>query len=269
MAVSSVALLWAATAGAACPAPVPSTALAAHIDEAEASFAAHDPERFAEQSTAARADLECLAEALPRPTAADQHRLVGLAAFVARDADLAVRSFASARALEPAWTFPESLVPAGHPIRDDYASMDPASSPTAPVLPSRGGRVEIDGGTATTRPLDRPVVFQRFDASGAVVMTHWVAPGEALPAYDVRRPRDPATRPLAYGAAGAGVVGIGLLVGARLSLAGYDGIDAGTPAGQAALDPARNRTNALLGASAGAGGAAIAAGISALVVQRW
>jgi hypothetical protein len=171
MAIWSSALLG-AVARAACPEPVPSTALAARIDGAEARFAAHDAAGFAAEAAAARSAVECLAEPLPRPTAADLHRLVGLAAFVDRDADLAVRSFASARAIEPAWVFPGSLVPEGHPIRADYTSMDPATSDTEPVFPARRGRVEIDGAPATTRPVDRPVLFQRFEASGAVAVTH-------------------------------------------------------------------------------------------------
>ena len=64
--------------------------------------------------------LACVSEPVPRNVAAAVHRMTGLRGFVDRDPDRSTKAFAAGRYLEPAYKFPATLVPEGHPVLRDY-----------------------------------------------------------------------------------------------------------------------------------------------------
>ena len=185
-------LLLAHLASAACPAH--SADIDAALDDAEASYTAMDLDRFAAAVATASADADCLGDRPARSTIAHLHRVEGLHAYFAgQDPDRAAKAFAAARAIEPAYVFPESLVPAGHPVAQTYGSLDPASAKSEAVAAPAQGRVEIDGRKTTTRPVDRPALMQVVTDDGAVAASGYVWPGEALPDYAVTMARSTAT----------------------------------------------------------------------------
>lgn len=171
-------------ATAACPAK--SADIDAALDDAEASYTAMDLDRFGAAVTTATADAACLAERPPRATIAHLHRVEGLHAYFAgKDPDRAAKAFAAARSIEPAYAFPETLVPAGHPVAQTYGSLDPAGVKSEAIAAPAHGRVEVDGRASATRPSDRPALVQVIGEEGAVSGSAYVWPGDALPDYAV------------------------------------------------------------------------------------
>jgi len=260
-------MLWLALAFG-CEEPSRSSDLTLALDDARVGFAEADLDAFGAARDRARALLPCLGEPLPPALAADLHRMEGLAAFFAEEAERAPQAFASARRLEPSFRFDESLVPAGNPILDAYFGADPfAPAAVAVPLPSDGS-LRLDGQRASARPLSGPTVFQLLDGAGSVAGTNYLWPEDPLPAYVVAAaPEEPTPkrslkRPLAYGAAGAAVLG-GLLYGANAVVhQQYDRADS-----VAALDRARGLNNGLAVGSGVALTAGVGLGVGALLVR--
>jgi len=175
-------LLWASLARAACPST--SADLGASLEVAEAAYADMDTAGFLAATNRVTAEANCLAESVPRSTIARLHRVEGLRAFVDKDAERAAEAFASARAIEPGYTFPEAIVPAGHPVRASYASQDPASGTSSALAAPAVGYLSVDGRNASQRPDGRPVLAQLVGADGGVVQSRYLWPGDPLFAYD-------------------------------------------------------------------------------------
>jgi hypothetical protein len=276
-------LLLSHLAAAACP------ATAADIDravgDAEAAYAGMDLDGFRAAVSTATADAGCLAERPPRATVASLHRAVGLAEFfVAKDAARAAGAFASARALEPAYTFPDRLVPKGHPLLKAYASQDPAASELEILPPSATGHIEVDTQPSATRPMDRPVLIQVVAEDGSVAAGVYAWPGDPLPGYASRqapiaaketRPARPGTLP-ARARKGPNLPLAGGAV-AALALAGASyGVAYSTheqyydPSTDASDRPGlRDATNALFVTSVGVGVVAVGLGVGAVVAGSW
>ena len=126
-------------ARAACPSP--STAVDI-IEAAEASAEAYrnaDLLEFVKTTTRLEAGVPCLAEPLPRNVVAQVHRMMGLRAFVDQKTEKAEQAFGAARGIEPAYRFPETMVPPGHPIMNAYESMSVDTLATKPVPSAAGG----------------------------------------------------------------------------------------------------------------------------------
>lgn len=262
-----LALRWAAPAHAACDAPTDSDVVTASADRAEVHFAALDVESFLADVGQARQDVTCLDEALSRSLAARLHRLDGLARFVSRDRTGAQASFAAARAIEPAYRFPTSLVPDDNPVLEAFVAIDPSTVDVAEAPSPADGYLMIDGsGTLAYRPA-LPLVVQRFTADGTVADTRWLAPGEAWPVYDVGRGAAPAGRRSARApllvAAGASAVTSGALYGLAW---GSHRNWADSEAAPDQLDAYRRQTNALTVGSGAAVLVAVALGGVALAV---
>lgn len=169
-------------AAAACPAH--SADIDAALDDAEASYTAMDLDGFGAAVTTATAEAACLSDRPPRSTIAHLHRVEGLHAYFAeKDPDSAAQAFAAARAIEPAYVFPESLVPHGHPVAETYGLLDSKAVKSEPIAEPAHGRLEVDGRASATRPSNRPALVQVVDEDGSVAASAYVWPGDALPRY--------------------------------------------------------------------------------------
>lgn len=253
-------LLVVALAAAECTAPRLTAELETALDGAERAWGV-DADTFAASADAALAILPCVQTILAHATAARLHRIGGLRAWAARDPDRAHASFAAARAIEPDYRFPETMVPAGNPVETLYDSARPnvATTPLPPV--KKGRRVWLDGDDAPLRDPSRPVVWQLQEGEH-VRQTSWVAPNDPLPRAP--HPRDGTRGPLLVGAGAAALAAVGAYAGA---LVAHDAALAGPSLpevreGQAAA-------NALVVTSAGLGAVAAGLGASAFVVGRW
>jgi hypothetical protein len=267
--------LLSALAIAACPSTSADAFLV--LERAEAAFQTLDLPAFRTETDAIAATVGCLREQLPRDLIARVHRVEGLRAFVDGDQTRAAGAFAAARAIEPSYRFPETLVPADHPVQVQYLATDPGLVPRAPMLPPVDGRLEIDGRAETGLPEDRPAVVQWIRADGSVPNSvyHWAGgpvfpyptaplPVVGLPAPAAERVRH-TSRPLSIAAGALVATASGLFAGAAVSRGQYFADDA-TPA---ELEDLRGQTNGLFWGSVGAGAAGLGLGVAAVAVHRW
>jgi len=252
-----VILFLAATAVAECTVPRTLVELDTSIGEAESSWG-QSPASFAEAMGGARAVLGCVNQPLPGSTASRLLRLRGLEAFLGRDTPTAAAAFNAARAVDPAITLPDSMAPAGNPLRAVWdTQLDPG--PGTALRGARRGQLYVDGATATSVPTERPFVFQWIDG---VRVEGGITTADALPSYP--RARHPAATPLMVAsgvAAAAAVASYGLAWAARDEWEHPDGAES--------FESAYMRTNAFSIAAAGAGIGAVGLLGTSLVVARW
>ncbi|MED5372025.1 MAG: hypothetical protein VX899_13485 [Myxococcota bacterium] len=148
-----------------------SSELARSLEDAEAAFEARDKAQVLASRDQAVLTVNCMVEPITRSSAARLHRVMGLAAFLEKDQEAAQRSFAAARRLEPAYTFPTSMVPEGHPVREDYRALAVETLSAHTLVPPLSGHLTLDGHEGLDRPDGIPTVYQRFNDAGAVVDT--------------------------------------------------------------------------------------------------
>jgi len=270
-----MSLLLAALAQAACPAT--SADLLVSLEDAEAAFGGLDLAGFRAATDVAAEQVGCASEVLPRTLVARLHRAQGLRAFVDGDAAKATAAFASARAIEPGYQFPEALVPAEHPVRERYVQQDPASGGATPIPPPVDGVIEVDGRPEDPLPNTRPAVVQYRSMLNGVEASAYRWPGAPLFEYPVSDGTvttvspPPSVReartsiPLVVGSA----VALGLSGGAYALAAGaHDAYYAeGVTPGE--LNQLRSRANGLFFTSVGAGVAGLGLGVGAVVVGKW
>lgn len=179
-----VAPLRAAFAGD-CAAPVSTQDLVEVLERAEAAYQEMDLDGFRVEADEAARALPCSSEVLPRPLVARYHRLQGLRAFVVRDSDRAPLAFAAARAIEPAYVLPESMVPLDHPLRQMYGAVPVESRLTTPLPQPADGYVLIDGRESLDRPTNLPAVLQRVSGAGELISSVYLWPENPAPEYEV------------------------------------------------------------------------------------
>jgi len=240
------------------------------LGDAEAAYTGMDMEGFRAAVDLAVAGADCLLERPARATIASLHRFVGLRAFfVDDDPARAAEAFASARAIEPAYSFPESLVPAGHPVLGAYRDQDPVAGPRAPLTTPAMGHFEVEGRVATQRPSDRPVLIQVVLDDGSVQGSSYSWRTEPAPQPAMVAAASPVKKgpnlPLAI-TAGASLAVAGLSYGLAYG-AHADYFDPSTP--RSDLDGLRDKNNALFATSVGVGVLALGAGVGAVVAGRW
>ncbi|MCB9675949.1 MAG: hypothetical protein H6737_12575 [Alphaproteobacteria bacterium] len=177
-------ILLVASALADCSDSVSDDALDGLLVDALSAYEALQAERFVTLVTEIEASVPCLSTPLPRHLAAGVHRARGLKAFVGRDHDSAAASFAAARAIEPAYAFPTSLVPEDNPVLEDYTAIDPATRAARPTEPPESGTIRVDGSRGH-RLEGLPALVQWIGDDGAVQNT-WLVDGDAP---DPRYPR--------------------------------------------------------------------------------
>ncbi len=196
--------------GADCASSRTTADLKAQLEAAEATYGQLDVAGFRDAMDRARQILPCLEDELTRHTAAELHRFEGLLAFVDRDPEHSPTAFAAARAIEPHYRFPETLVPSGNPVLQDYEAIDPRSAKVEVLADPVGGRLVLDGRTANQRPTSLPTVFQLVQDDGRVTDTAYLWPGDPVPPYE-RRPGPrvavgPTPEPVPGGGGGAASV---------------------------------------------------------------
>lgn len=252
-------------AGATCDRGVPVSEVLDALDAAETALLALDVEGFRAGLARAEAILPCVRDRLEPSVIAEVHRLWGLRAFGDRD-PLAPAAFAAARRLEPAWRFPEALIPTGSPVLEAYTALDPSDRATLPLDPPAHGELLVDGRAQLERPQDWPVLVQHLTPEG-VGFTAYLRPGAPLPAYEVARPLAATRRNrLAVGAGSALLLG-GALYGLALhGHARYLDVE-DRPVPDYRLPGLRTRTNALVVASAVTTLAAAGTGVA--VAMAW
>ncbi|MFH1464000.1 MAG: hypothetical protein ABIO70_06425 [Pseudomonadota bacterium] len=266
-------LLLLGTAWAGCPAPVPVSELVISLELAEAAQADADLTGLHSSTDRAQQQLACLGEPVTRAMAARFQRTMGLRLLLDREMDQARRAFAAARFIEPGYRFPETLVPQGNPVHDEYQSF-PVDNPALEVVPApQRGHLAFDGREGLQRPASWPTVVQLFDEQGAVLASAWLWPGEPLPTYAPRPEAEPLVAPpaphrpplaLLAGAGASAVASVTLLALSRHAAATW--ADPATH-GQEDLDRLRGQANGLLLASGGA--ALFTAGLGVAVAVTW
>ena len=204
----------ASLAQAGCDAEATNASLGAVLDEAMVAYESLDVEGFSGATRRATDTLPCLSEVITPALAARLHRFRGLEAFVQRDLEMAELSFAAARALQPTYELPESLVPAGHPVLTHYQARPLEDFERVDVARPATGSLWLDGERGTSRLTGLPVIFQLEDST--VTGTELIAPGADLPRYPVEGGKPP-KKPKGAGpevnigllAAGAGATVVG------------------------------------------------------------
>jgi len=247
---ASVTLPSLAAAAEECDGTSTSAELQASLDAAQSAFGRVDVDAFQGAMEDVHAKVPCLGEVLSPALAAQLHRMEGLLAFVDQANDRAVIAFAAARSIEPAYTFPSTVVPAGNPVLEQYQQRE-ASCPAEPIPPAADGEVRLDARPTGVRPTEFPAVLQVVD-SGEAMVTRYLWPDDALP-YEPGKEPVGASKGLKLGLlAGGGTVaaiGLGTLVaGLATSPSADDSLD------DAFAKSTRNDT------FAGVGGALLAAG---------
>ena len=281
-------------ADTSCPELTLGSSLRVAAEEAQAAFGATKVPEFQAAIVKLDAMVPCLMEPVDPELAALVHRMRGLGAFIERDQDRARQAFAAARVLEPAYSWPESLIPWGHPLLGMYQalSVEDAAFETVPAPSS--GWVYMDGRPSEPRPLLWPTILQVSDAEGAVQLSSYLWPGDDLPEYSVELVSNPVVpppvpvasddpelpvtvaatsttvrtgpRPALLAAAGGAAVASGVLYALAARSSG-EYWDPATPYSD--LDGVRGRTNGLVLASAGAAGLALGSGVVAFLEVQW
>ncbi len=181
-------MLIVSVAFAAAPSPGPcaatTTSLTQTVEEALRSVEHLEPDKFVAATDELDRLLPCLAEPMSRHLAAEIHRTKGIRAVSERDPD-ARTFFAAARALEPAYKLPSTLIPDGHPVRTEYAAFDLTTGGFDPIPAPQEGTLTLDANARLYRPTSWPTIAQYLSADGSVRFTVYLEPGAALPEYPV------------------------------------------------------------------------------------
>ena len=232
--------------------------------EGEEAFSNLDIDGLTGASDDAEGALPCLNEPIDPLDASAYHRLMGLNAFAAQDADTMQGEFHAARKLEPGYQVPEEVAPPGHPMIEAYNKAHIADEGELQVpFPPEGGYVTVGGISGAPRPAGSPVIIQVFDAEGDLKHTAHYTPGEPMPEWGPS-PIEAGPPVALIAAAGGAAILAGGLYGAAWTK-NKDFWDESTPDGD--LVGLQAQTNALAYSAAGA--AAISVGLGTVVVLTW
>lgn len=208
-------------------------AFAADITAAQDALARLDRETLTASVGAAESKLGCLSDALSEIEVAHLLRLQGVSLWVAGaerrpDADV---WFAAARALQPRYQFPSSVLMPTHPLA--LAVHETRGEPVdSQRLPAGRGLVLVNGSPSDNAPINQPWVVQHVE-NGVPTVGALVRPGDAVPEWPAPLARVPVSEPTArsskggirgstlamnIGAAALIGVGSGLWGGANTSL---------------------------------------------------
>ncbi len=251
---------WAAPG---CAEQVAVDSLALRLEAAEIDYANLAPDEFLDNVQRSGSELECMIEPIPPQLAARYHRVHGLAAFTEGHLQDSAAAFAAARSVEPEGRFSTDVVPEGHTVNTEYERIDLATGGFAELPPRASGQVLIDGSAAERRPQDWPAIVQLVSDDGRVETTRYLAPGDAMPAYEVYEPPRKHGVPILIGG-GVAVVGGAILHGLAVSASNDYFSDEGQTG--ASLDSARSRANGFEAAALATGGVGLGLCGAAFVV---
>lgn len=174
--------------------------LSASLDSAETAYTAMQLQQFVVAMRTTDTIAACLTERPSRAAIARLHRMHGLDAF-ARAPERARWAFVAARSIEPQYSFPESLVPAGHPVAEAFARATPSGESGSDVSLSTGARLFLDGSEAAERMPDRSALAQIVRDDGVVTASAYLWPDEPLfPELEAVANPSPAADPTATAA---------------------------------------------------------------------
>lgn len=269
-------LATAALASAACPSSAAS--LQSALDSAQLAFSMMDSGAFQTATGEAESEASCLSDPVSPTVAARLHRVLGLRAFVAGDEAAARTAFAAARAIEPDYLFPASLVPADHPVRALYSQSLNASAATTELPSPATGHLQFDGSQGTRRPTQRPTLALLVDPSGAVKGSGYLWPDDPVFAYTPASATIATTTQAPKSTVRRGP-NLPLTVIAAVSLAAGGacyGIAAAAhkdyeeaPNEEPTLTALQGKTNTFFFTSIGAGVVALGTGVGAVVAGHW
>jgi hypothetical protein len=166
-----------------CEEPLTLAGFERQIEAAEASWKALDAPTYTASLAELRGALPCLSEPLGVPEVGQLFRLLGLEAFLERDLESASAWFGAARAVQPGYALPTSLIRPGNPARALYEEAQAPGGSRALGIPLEG-ELRIDGSPSLEAPTGRAWFFQRLDAGGAVAQSALLAAGDPPPAYE-------------------------------------------------------------------------------------
>lgn len=265
--VASLAVHGTALAG--CPTPTDVADITEILDKIDAAYQSADTVAFTEGVSVLGPQLDCASEVLPRSLVARIHRTQGLAAFTQQDDERLTDAFAAAKALEPSFTYPESFVPAAHPVARRLAEVV-VPTDEAPYAPPAEGFYLFDGAASDLRPAGRSVLLQHIVGRNEVALTRYLRPGDRgwaqLDANAVRSDSASTTRRTAtpfwitsIATASLGGVVYGVAASRRSAYENAATID---------KPPLRAQTNGLVTASLGLLGVSAGSAALGLVVSR-
>ena len=186
MALLGVSLWCAPVRAEDCARRFTSAEVSLSLTQAESAFSQLEEETFEKQMVEASGQLRCVSEPMPVPVVAQYHRLMGIRAFLARDMEAANAAFASARLLDPAYAFPDGVLPPKHPIRALYTGAQAKATPVDPPAIPEKGQLYFDGSPSTQRPAGRATIFQVVDKQGPT-LSAYLYPTAPLPDYPLQR----------------------------------------------------------------------------------
>lgn len=172
-----------AFSGEPCESPTTIEDTRGAVARSHARFAAGDLPGFQLAVADVRARSACLGEAMSPQDAADLHLVAALGAFADRDVDAAAAHGCVLRALGSGEGIPESIVPAGHPLRWTLAQAECPTGELVPVAVPGDGVLRVDGAPAAGVPGDpswRPYHLQVV-RGGAALFSQSVPLGGPLP----------------------------------------------------------------------------------------
>ena len=244
------------------------------LDAAEARYADLDLDGFLDATGDLEQSIRCLEAPIGAALAARSHRLRGLRAFVDQDEERAKLAFAAARAAEPGYAFPESMIPPGNPVLDLYGAVPLSIGAATEAAEPLEGMLTFDGVRGDARPSAWPTVAQHVVGEAASTSAYlW--PDDALFDYPAVAPPDPTPAGRAapeWGRAQTGLTagaGVSALAGgavyllASRSSSAYNSDE--TDPGE--LDGLRDATN--LRQTAAIAGGAVALGLGGAAVLTW
>lgn len=261
--------MWAAHA-VPCEQPTANADVQAVLDAAYTDYERLDTDGFRARMAQLQVVLGCLEEPVQPALAASLHRAAGLEAFGHRDLDLAERSFAAARFIEPDFVFPTALVPENSPIYTYYRATKLGVVPRDPLPTPADGEIFVDGKGTLERRSTLPGVFQRSSSTGAIVYSTFLGAEAATPEYPIatrKKRRFRVNVPLVIGGGAATAASLGFLFAAQEQerlLIQRAGEQEGYTRKQAERDALR--VNALSITNVGLGVVAVGFGVGAVVV---
>lgn len=239
----------------------------------EAAFADLDADGLEAAYLESKQVLFCMQGEIQGMMAASFHRMAGMQAFVAGDRERVLQEFSRARLLHQGYEIPDSVAPPGHPLKVLYQEAKTmGEGELQRGVPPEGGWLVVDGVRNGARPVAADVFVQVYTLDGDRQATVFVAAGESMPAWGVEGSfskkglRTPAIVATGVSALATGVF-FGLSWKNRLL---FDGDVASTPCtlgAEQCLDQYKDRTNAMVWSSVGAG--ALTLGFGGLTVYTW
>ncbi len=261
----------------ACAEAASSADLVGAMEVAENAWSMADAAGFQSATVSLASLLPCVKEPITRSTAARVHRVQGMNHFLQRDPEQMQLSFAAARFVQPGWVWPADLVPADHPVQEQYVAKGIDNPALERTLQPKDGTSWFDGRESLDRPLAWPTIHQHVSDEGAVLGTWLVGPGDSVPDYPRKAVNGSTTSggavakrgiraPMLIGA-GAGYLASGLLYGLAAQSSGQ--YRSGDTTSVDELDKLRKSTNGRYWASVGLAGASTVTTVGAFAVAKW